>query len=116
METTLFGTEDRSAKVKNSEVPHCKEILFATEPMKLRTSVWCGVVYRHSIKDDVFITYLYKDGDRWVDMTEHPKYNPHNGTTNGLPASLRKLYSLRVLYYEYSLEEAYEKFKKEVAA
>ena len=96
-------------EVKNRHLPHLGDkLIFVSDVMKLKKQAWVGVVYRNE-NNDVYVTYLYIDiagYDDWEDMTKHPRYNSHDGAYAGLPKSLKKLYS------DYGVKEAYEKAKK----
>lgn len=39
-----------------------------------------------------YTVYQFLDGDTWKDGKLHPRYDPHNGVTAGLPKGLAKLY------------------------
>lgn len=54
---------------------------------------------------DRFTRYQYFDGQRqqWKNETEHPRYNPHDGTYAGLPKGLRALYYDNLTAIDYYL-------------
>lgn len=57
------------------------------ERMKKRFNLWSDKEY-----PDRCTSYMYLDGKVWRDMTEHPRYNSHDGTYAGLPKSLIGIY------------------------
>ena len=45
----------------------------------------------------------YWRGDKWTDETEHPRYNPNDGTYGGLPKKLRNIFYSNVKDIESAL-------------
>lgn len=77
-------------------------VLWTSPAVKIGKTLWCLAIcenpeqYFYSTNETkpyIYNTYLFLDTwGTWQTACNHPSYDSNNGSTAGLPASLRKLY------------------------
>lgn len=75
------------------------EVFWTSEPMQIGKTFWLVSLYYNNIDKSFFTGFHYHDPhfkryipcDEWKAEEDHPSYNS-NGTFNGLPKTLVKLY------------------------